>query len=44
MNLREHAIQGAIRSFENGIYKSLRKDVFAFGVPRSITQSWMLGY
>ncbi|KAI0997787.1 hypothetical protein K3495_g10402 [Podosphaera aphanis] len=43
MNLCEHAIQGAIRSFGNGTYKSLRNAVFAYGAPRSTIQSRMLG-
>ncbi|KAI1002231.1 hypothetical protein K3495_g5971 [Podosphaera aphanis] len=44
MDPREHAIQEAIRGFENGTYTRLRKAAIVLNVPRSTNHSRILGY
>ncbi|KAI0991857.1 hypothetical protein K3495_g16330, partial [Podosphaera aphanis] len=44
MDPREHAIQEAIRGFENGTYTSLRMAAIALNVPRSTIHSRMLDF
>ncbi|KAI0993241.1 hypothetical protein K3495_g14943 [Podosphaera aphanis] len=43
MDLREQAIQDAIRSLESGTFRSQRKAAQAFGVPRTTLQSRIHG-